>query len=228
MGIKPIKKVNVGEQVFFQLKKMLIDGEWGPGSKIPSENDLADLFDVSRITVRQALQKLNALGLIETRLGDGSYVRDINVGDSMNALIPVMYLGEQTATQVCEFRQIIETGCTRLAVKRATEGDIEELKNILVKMTKYRDKSDSNNFSKADLEFHLKIAQITRNALFIKTNSILQDVLEQSMDAVIDKMGYENGLYYHEQIIKAIESRDEEKAAEMMKEHIEKNLEYFK
>lgn len=228
MGIKPIKKVNVGEQVLYQLKKMLIDGEWGPGSKIPSENELADLFDVSRITVRQALQKLNALGLIETRLGDGSYVRDLNVGDSMNALIPVMYLGEQTASDVFEFRQIIETGCTRLAVQRATERDIEELKSILVKMTKSRDNSDIKNFSKADLEFHLKIAQITRNTLFIKTNSILQDVLEQSMDDVIDKMGFENGLYYHEQIIKAIEDRNEEKAAKMMKEHIEKNLEYFK
>lgn len=228
MGIKPIKKVHVGEQVLYQLKKMLIDGEWGPGSKIPSENELADLFDVSRITVRQALQKLNALGLIETRLGDGSYVRDLNVGDSMNALIPVMYLGEQTASDVFEFRQIIETGCTRLAVKRATERDIEELKSILVKMTKCRDNSDIKNFSKADLEFHLKIAQITRNTLFIKTNSILQDVLEQSMDDVIDKMGFENGLYYHEQIIKAIEDRNEEKAAEMMKEHIEKNLDYFK
>ena len=61
MGIKPIKRVNVGEQVLLQLKKMLIDGEWAPGSKIPSENELAELFEVSRITVRQALQKLNAL-----------------------------------------------------------------------------------------------------------------------------------------------------------------------
>lgn len=227
MGIKPIKKVNVGEQVLFQLKKMLIDGEWAPGTKIPSENELADLFGVSRITVRQALQKLNALGLIETRLGDGSYVRDLNVGDSMNALIPVMYLGEQSAAQVFEFRQILETGCTRLAVNRATAKDIEELKAILAKMTKCKDDADIKNFSQADLDFHFKIAQITKNALFIKTNSILQDVLEQSMNAVIDKMGFENGIYYHGEIIKAIENRDEELAVQMMNKHIEKNFEYF-
>ena len=100
MGIKPIKRVNVGEQVLLQLKKMLIDGEWAPGSKIPSENELAELFEVSRITVRQALQKLNALGLIETRLGDGSYVRNLDIGDSMNALIPFIYLGYQSDSHV--------------------------------------------------------------------------------------------------------------------------------
>ena len=125
MGIKPIKKVNVGEQVFEQLKRMLIEGEWEPGSKIPSENELADLFNVSRITVRQALQKLNALGLIETKLGEGSFVKSVDIGESMNALIPVMYLGEHSASQVFEFRQIIETECARLACERATEEDIK-------------------------------------------------------------------------------------------------------
>ena len=227
MGIMPIKRVNVGEQVLLQLKKMLIDGEWAPGSKIPSENELAEMFEVSRITVRQALQKLNALGLIETRLGDGSYVRNLDIGDSMNALIPVMYLGDQSDAQVFEFRQIIETGCTKLAVNRATKKDIEELKIILAEMVRCKDKSDIKGFSKADLKFHFKIAQITRNALFIKTNSILQDVLEQSMDTVIDKMGFENGIHYHQQIIKAFENRNEEEAVKMMNAHIEKNYEYF-
>ena len=227
MGIKPIKRVNVGEQVLLQLKKMLIDGEWAPGSKIPSENELAELFEVSRITVRQALQKLNALGLIETRLGDGSYVRNLDIGDSMNALIPVMYLGDQSDAQVFEFRQIIETGCTKLAVNRATKKDIEELKIILAEMVSCKDNSDIKGFSKADLKFHFKLAQITRNALFIKTNSILQDVLEQSMDTVIDKMGFENGIYYHQQIIRAFENRNEDEAVKMMTAHIEKNYEYF-
>ena len=63
MGIKPIQRVHVGEQVFEQLKKLLIQGEWKQGEKIPSENELADMFGVSRITIRQALQKLSTLGL---------------------------------------------------------------------------------------------------------------------------------------------------------------------
>ncbi len=227
MGIKPIKKINVGEQVLAQLKRMLIDGEWEPGSKIPSENELADMFGVSRITVRQALQKLNALGLIETRVGEGSFVKSVDIGESMNALVPVMYLGEHSVTQVFEFRQIIETECVKLAARRAEKKDIEELKMILNKMIVNAKVPDFQKFSKADLEFHFKIAQITRNTLIIKTNRILQDVLEQTMDKVIDKMGCENGIYYHNQIIQAIEEHNEEAAAAFMKEHINKNLEYF-
>ncbi|MDD2978440.1 MAG: FadR/GntR family transcriptional regulator [Hespellia sp.] len=227
MRIKPIEKVNVGEQVFEQLKQMLINGEWSPGEKIPSENELAEMFQVSRITVRQALQKLNALGLLETRLGEGSFVKVLDVGDSMNALIPAMYLGDQSSLQVFEFRQMIETACIRLAARRADDEDIASLKKVLERMILCKNSMDLQGFSEADLDFHFKIAQITKNPLIVKTNSILRDVLENSMKEVIDKMGCENGIYYHEQMIQAIEEHDEDKAVEMMKEHIEKNIESF-
>ena len=91
MEIRPIERTNVGEQVFDQLKQLLIEGTWTPGQRLPSENELANMLHVSRVTVRQALQKLSALDLIETRLGEGSFVKKIDVGSNMNALIPVMF-----------------------------------------------------------------------------------------------------------------------------------------
>lgn len=100
MEIRPIERTNVGEQVFDQLKQLLIEGTWTPGQRLPSENELANMLHVSRVTVRQALQKLSALDLIETRLGEGSFVKKIDVGSNMNALIPVMYMGEQSLQQV--------------------------------------------------------------------------------------------------------------------------------
>lgn len=227
MGIQPVKKVNVGEQVFRQLKEMILKGEWPAEKKIPSENELAEMLHVSRITVRQALQKLNALGLIETRPGEGSFVKQPDAGDNMNALIPVMYLGNQSPKEVFEFRQIIETESVRLAAKRVSRKDIQALRDTLQEMIWCRDHSDPKGFSESDLQFHLQIAQITKNSLIIRINSILQDVLGRSMDEVISKMGCENGIYYHEQIIKAVEAHDEEKAVQLMKEHIEKNYKFF-
>ena len=73
MQITPIQKVNVVEEIFDQLQSMLIEGTWKPGDKIPSENELSETFGVSRMTIRQALQKMKALGLIETRSGSGSF-----------------------------------------------------------------------------------------------------------------------------------------------------------
>ena len=81
MGIVPIKKVNVGQMVFDQMQELLIRGEWKPGDRLPSENELADMFNVSRITIRQALQKLSVLGLVKTRFGEGSFVKKFDIGE---------------------------------------------------------------------------------------------------------------------------------------------------
>ena len=67
MNLKAVKKVNIGDQVYNQMKDQIMSGVWVPGEKIPSENQLMEVFGVSRGTVRQAIQKLSAVGLLETR-----------------------------------------------------------------------------------------------------------------------------------------------------------------
>ncbi|MCC8026300.1 MAG: FadR family transcriptional regulator [Clostridium sp.] len=227
MEIKPIQKVHVGEQVFQQMKRMLILGEWMPGDKLPSENELASLFNVSRITVRQALQKLIALNLIETRLGEGSFVRTLEVEQSLDRLMPTMYLGEKTNIQVFEFRELMDVESVRLATKRRTDEDLERMNDIISHMKKAARDNDSHEFAKLDLEFHFEIGRITGNPLIIKTNAILKDILEVSMDDVIDRMGYKSAIEYHSRILEAIKLQDSELAMKLMREHIEKNIDYF-
>lgn len=227
MGIEPIKRVNVGEQVFMQLKKMLIDGEWKQGDKLPSENALADLLGVSRITVRQALQKLGALGLLETRLGEGSFVKEIHASESMQALVPTAILSVDDIEQVFEFRQIIDVESVRLAVQKATRKDIEELRKIHGEMKRLQDEMDPMNFSKWDTEFHFKISKMTGNALIIKTNEILREVINSYIEKIIGKMGCATAIEYHGKIIAAIEAKDEKSAVDIMREHLVNNLEYI-
>lgn len=227
MEIKPIKRIKVGELVFQQLKELLINGEWRPGDKIPSENELADKFNVSRITVRQAMQKLGTLGLLETRRGEGSFVKVLDVGDSMNALIPTVYLGENNAAQIIEFRAIIETECAGLAAERASKQDIDDLTVIWERMNSCKESNDLAGFGEADMDFHFKVAEITKNPLIIKTNLILRDVLQHAMRETIDKMGCESGLYYHKKLIAEIEASDAKSASKTMREHIRKNQLYL-
>ena len=228
MGIKPIQKVHVGEQVFQQMKRMLILGEWMPGDKLPSENELAALFNVSRITVRQALQKLVALNLIETRLGEGSFVKTFEVEQTLDRLMPTMYLGERTNLQVCEFRALLDAESVRLAAKRRTDEDLSRLAGIISDMKKAEKIKDSHEFARLDLEFHFEIGRITGNPLIIKTNDILRDILEVSMEDVINRMGYETAIEYHGKIFEAVEHMDSERAMELMREHIENNMDYFR
>lgn len=227
MAIQRIQKIKVGEQVFEQLKQMLLSGEWVPGDKVPSENELANMFGVSRITVRQALQKLNALGLIETRFGEGSFVKNAEPGDVMQTLIPTAYLTANSIEQVMEFREIIDIESTRLAAKRVTSEDIKNLRLINQKMLQINASENQNKFAELDAEFHFEIGRITKNALMVKTNQILQDVLQSAMIEIIERMGGESAIKYHSLIIDALEQKDENLAVSLMREHLDKNYDFL-
>ncbi len=223
--IQPIKRVNVSDQVFEQLKNQLLSGNWQPKEKIPSENELSEKFQVSRVTIRQALQRLTALGLLETRFGEGSFVKKAEVGNFMNILVPQAYLSKNSTLEVLEFRQVVETESAGLAAERATKEDVGVLEGILAEMETL--KEDSHTFAKADLDFHIAVSRITRNSLIINTHSILNDILSVSMQDIVEQLGSEIGLYYHKKIIDAIAANDPEAATSIMREHICKTRERY-
>lgn len=223
--IRPIKKVNISEEVFLQMKQLIINREWKSGDRLPSESELCKLFEVSRATVRNALKKLVALDLIETRLGDGSYVK---MGDdiaSINRLMPIAYF-ENNFDTILEFRREIESGTCAIAVEKADEKDIRNLRNMLRHMEELQD--DLEQLAIADLDFHYKIAQISRNVLIIRTYEIIADIYRSHMKRMVKNMGGEIGMFYHKNIVDAIETGDADKARKCMREHIVKNQDFIK
>lgn len=227
MKINPIQKINAVEQVFEQMQNLLIDGTWKPGDKLPSENELSDAFGVSRMTIRQSMQKLKALGLIETRTGSGSYVREVSPEDSLNELIPLMYIGKPSQTHVFQFREMIDSDSVRLATLMADSAGIKQLEKILDLMKKAAAADDLDAFSEYDLKFHMQIVQMTKNPMIIKAYDILINVLTESMRSVIDKMKYKPALNYHKRILDAMKKKDEILAEQLMHEHIKQNYQYF-
>ena len=227
MNINPIQKINAVEQVFEQMQGLLIDGTWRQGDKLPSENELADAFGVSRMTIRQAMQKLKALGLIETRTGSGSFVREPSPEDSLNELIPLMYIGNPSQLHVFQFREMIDSESVRIATLKANPKQLKQLELILEQMKKASVGNDREAFSNYDLKFHMKIVKLTDNPLIIKAYDILLNVLTESMDSVIEKMKYSPALDYHRRILDAMNSKDEILAEQIMHEHIKQNYSYF-
>src|SRR5690554_4319083 len=225
--MKSIKKrENLSRQVFEQLKQQIIIGRWKPGKKIPSENELSEMLNVSRVTVREALQTLVALDLLEKKQGEGTFVKELSGETYIDALLPTFVnLKRSKAHSVHEYRKIIEVGAMELVVERVTEEDIEELKRILGKMKLYS--KDLKRFALEDLNFHLTLCQITKNPIIEKSNYLMKDYLKETMLEVIKAMGSEDGIYYHGQIIEAIEDRDKKQAKELMEKHLDNNLNYI-
>ena len=106
MPIEPIKKSNVSEEVFEQMKTLISTGEWKAGEKIQSENDLAKTFGVSRVSIRAALGRLNALGLVVSKQGEGTFVGEATIETCMNSLLPMLIIDHTQLMDVYEFRRI--------------------------------------------------------------------------------------------------------------------------
>jgi GntR family transcriptional repressor for pyruvate dehydrogenase complex len=228
MGIEDLldgKRISVSEYVFQDIKGKIIEDQWQAGYKLPSENALCDIFGVSRVSVRNALLRLSALGLIETFLGDGSYVKKIDSGTNINNLIPTLYF-EKDIMSILEFRKELESGACALAAETATKSDLTTLRRLLKRMQSLQ--NDRSALAVADQEFHYTIAQVTRNNLFIKTYQIFGDVYAKHMSHIVGAMGGDLGLYYHSKIVESIANGDAENARKFMYEHISKNQEFIR
>ena len=223
MKIKPIVYQKISDQVFEQMKQQILQGDWKPGQKLPSENDLATSFGVSRITVRQAMQKLSVLELVDTRSGEGSFIKEASLFPIMNGIIPIAYLGDNDIRQVLEFRQIVETA--GFAAEKATPEEIAQLRALYNEMRKIDIKKDRQQFAKLDLDFHFKIAEMTKNELIIATHNILREILSTAMEQIVEHLGSDIGIYYHGKLLEAIEARDVKRTKDIMREHVQKTLE---
>lgn len=225
--MKSIKKTeNLTSQVFEQLKDQIITGKWKPGYKIPSENKLTEILNVSRITIREALQALVVLDLLEKKRGQGTFVRNSFTESFISSLLPLIQFDRSQAVYMHEYRKIVEIGSIELVVERASNDDIRRLKEILEKMKKYRE-NNLEKFALEDLNFHLALSQITKNPIIIRANFVIKDFFRNHMVKIVEAMGTEPGLYYHEKMIQAIENKDRKEARQLMKKHLENNENYL-
>lgn len=203
-----------------------MDGTWPPGGKIPSENALGEALGVSRVSIREALHMLASLGLLESRQGGGTYVREYSSEVFLNPLLPYLALAKLDIIHVLEYRKIVEKGNVSLAVKRAGSGEIEELEQALRTMEERKD--DPRAFAEADLSFHFLVAKATGNPVIMKVNAIIADILKISMYGIVESLGPRDGLHYHRKILDAIISRDVPLAETLMEEHIERTIRRLK
>lgn len=217
--LKPVKKESVRGQVFWQLRDQILRRTWPPGSKLPSENELSRTMGVSRVSIREGIQHLVSLGILETRHGEGTFVRELSGQIHFNALLPLLVLDDIDILHVLEYRRIVEKGAAALAAERATDRDLAEMEAVYGQMVQVRD--NVAEFARADLEFHLVLAKATANPVIIKVNNVLRSILEVSMENIVSTLGMQDGLHYHRLIIDAIRARDVQAAESILQEHVD-------
>ncbi len=216
--IEKIEKLNLSNEVYKHIMDKIINGDWEPGLKIPSENDLSRSFGVSRNTIRSVLNKLNALGLLETKHGEGTFVKKLDPSLYLNSLVPVVFFGNHEYITMMEFRKGIEVESARLAAKNATEEDIEELEALMDALEKSKD--DIDQYAEYDINFHVALSKASKNMMFFQTMNILKALLASKFQECISTYGNSKSFEFHADILQAIKNRDPETASNHMREHL--------
>jgi GntR family transcriptional repressor for pyruvate dehydrogenase complex len=222
-SIIKIKADSLRSQVYGQLKKQLLRGAWKPGEKLPSEKEFCRLFGVSRVTIRGAVQQLEILGLVETRQGGGTFVRDFSSVEKVDTFHPLFQIQKnQDLITVLEYRKIVEKGAAGIAGENISPEDIRFLEETYRAMSK--DTGASAAYIEADLAFHYRLALITRNPIIIKVYDLLNDILSTAMKDIVRLLGRKIGLTYHRKIIDALKRGDKGECESLMEEHIEATI----
>ena len=218
MEIVPIDRRNISRQVYDQMLDNILNGVWPPGTKLPSENELTQMFGVSRVPIREALKKLSTMGLTQTRQGEGSYVQMMTPGMFMNSLLPMLVWNRKSMMDILEYRRIVEPENAALAAINADEDDLACI------LTTIRDIERIGKpvleFAIADMKFHLDIARATKNSLLFNVSNVIRDVLVSYYRKINELMGTDRAIRYHRLIFEAIRDRDPDRARHWMQEHI--------
>lgn len=161
MAKKIIRRESLSKQVSDNLEEMISSGVYPVGEKIPAEPELAEMFQVSRNTIREAIQSLTWAGLLSVKQGDGTYVCSSN---RFRANMEQKYQ-EVSIDDIKEARNCIEVTIAHLAAQRHSQKDLEIIQKILDKRKTLE--TDSKENTETDLDFHIAIAHACHNTILI-------------------------------------------------------------
>ena len=215
------RRITVSEKILNLLHKSIISGEFKPGDKLPSQEKLAEQYQVSRNTIREAINKLTAMGLLSSKQGIGTVVEPMSAASYMSSLSSHLLLHPITVRDFIEARVAVEQTIVRLAALRATPVERERLKEILDQMQTYYKDNDVEAFSVVSSRFHIELARMSGNSVLLKFLETIWDFLQyfiSEMSKIPESM--EKTMKFHYEIFQAVISGDSDKAQYKMREHL--------
>ncbi|MEO1290140.1 MAG: FadR/GntR family transcriptional regulator [Chloroflexota bacterium] len=205
-----IQQPTVVDQIIDIIKDALIRGELTAGQKLPSEPDLARQLGVGRSAVREALKVLQAIGVVESRRGSGTYIVEKPSGRLLNPLAFAIMLGTDVSSELIELRVMIQIGYCELAASQATEDDWTIIEQTASAMENGMvDNVGHERLAHLDLDFHYAILEATHNPLVQKIGRTVEELFFSSIrDTFREPKNVEQAVQAHRAIINALRSQD--------------------
>jgi GntR family transcriptional repressor for pyruvate dehydrogenase complex len=207
------------QQLVEQLNRELLNqSTMAPGSKLPSERQLAERFGISRPVVREVLRQMQERGLVDIEPGRGAFVRAVGALDAARVADGLYRRGQATARHLVDARSVLESRAASLAAAEALDSDIAAMEKALTWFDKANGVLER---AQADLAFHGLVARASHNPIIeLMFGSITRFVFELMLRSLDDPSVVRKGVPHHRQIVAAIKNRDAATAERIMAQHI--------
>jgi GntR family transcriptional repressor for pyruvate dehydrogenase complex len=217
--VEPINSPRIYEEIVRQIRTLISEGKLKSGDRLPPERDLAERFRVSRASVREALRSLESTGLIEIRLGEGTFVREISVDSLIEPLALVILTQREAVGELFEARRLLEPPIAGLAARRSTKEEVQEMERILEEQGK--EVAAGGTGLAQDAAFHAAIASSTNNRAITRIVHAVIDLLTQSREESLQIAGRPTRSHEdHLRILEAIRGRRSAAARRAMLDHV--------
>lgn len=221
---KQIKTKKIYEEVADALLEKIKAGELKPGEKLDSVQALSESFQVSRSAVREALSALKAMGLVDMKQGEGTYIREFEPSHVSQPLSSALLMKKEDVKQLLEVRKLLELGVAAMAAEKRTEDDLQKIRQALLEMKGID--GDEELGEKADFSFHMALAEASQNGLLKHLMNHVSALLLETMREtrkiwLFSKRTSVQRLYEeHERIYSAVAAKDADEAEAAMTAHL--------
>lgn len=223
VDIEPIVREGASERLVHRLLGMVTAGDLKPGDRLPGERELAELFNVSRPTIREAVKALSVLGVLKSRHGGGIYVSPLEAADLLGPLTFFLTLRDVEVARLYEARSLIEGEIAALAATSATGADADRLAALIEQQEAVL--GDPDAYRLVDTKFHRVLADLSGNAFLSRAAESLNILgLEFRKTASETAEVIMGSVRDHKRILAAVRAGDAGAARQAMREHMENVL----
>ena len=209
---------SVVEKVIHQLTAAISSGRFKLGERLPSEFELMEELNVSRNSLREAMKILSALGVVEIRRGDGTFICSQIKPSVLDSYVYSMMLESSSTEEIVELRQTLDEDVLVLAMRKCTQANIDCLTDYIKQMRYYFSQGELSKAAKADYDFHLYLAGCAHNAFLMRIIQGVYALFEGSIEKNIrTEELFARADQHHQDIVDCLKSKDESKVPDVVK-----------
>lgn len=227
MRVAPVQHKKMSAAIVRQMVEKIRNGELRPGDRLPPERQLAEDFHVSRATLREALSVMEIIGVVEMRVGEGSFITDMNIVPFVQMISRLFVRDEAMEKELLDLRKLLEIEAVRLILQRELpESELEALHALVNDMERSLFAQDVEKGVEADVGFHRMLFSLSNNYILQIAGECISLLMESSVrfnrGKILQDANNMEVLYnQHHIIYKALLQRDETMAVRMLTKHLD-------